>query len=723
MVIGSMKENTFQSPTGAAGYTSATCCTGSVYTALEYQTVSAAGSYTPSFTLGGNDAWAEIGDAIRGATANPTPNPFQVKIVFNPSAYSTYEASNLGNIRFCVDSACTTTLYAWLESCTPSCAPTATSATAWVKLTSAIAGNGGTYTIYMEFYPLSTQFDGVFWGEAPNLSGTYGQYDNGANVFTFYDNFAGTSLSLKWTTVISSGGSVTVNNGATFATSASTDYAFVVSATQTYPLVSESYMVSQSASGVKAMLGVSTTASTNPSNALYAGYDLDFYSGSDKVNVNVAGSRTTLQTITQASFPAGIWTVIWSAGGSEYFQDGAGNSYTGTDNSAGSIANYRIFVGQSNNAAGNNVVRWGRMRALPPNSVLPSTAFGSIAGGGIGGATTLYNGYNLNWKGGVDSYDVSTISSMTVLSTQVQATFPAGIWQVTWPATGSEYFQDGAGLSYTGSDSSISIANYGIYLGQTNAAAGSNVVQWARMRAFPPNNVMPSVSFGSITAGTNGNVVFSVVFTDTDPQGRGVTLWPDSSVTAITTVTGGQSQSNVVSFYVVDGLALNSNGYPINIVAYNSTHSFIRLPYRVPTTVYFGATTPKGSSMNTISVPTDPLQVLFTLTGQMDDKSLYGQTIPFPTGIATTASATLSVYSGGASTSVTVSGSNLLASTKGIVGWIDPTGKVTTVATFTTSSSGTFSGVSFQVPSASAGYYTIVVSDYINSAFITFQHL
>jgi len=119
-----------------------------------------------------------------------TPTTFQQKITWNPSAYSSYEASDLGNIRFCADIACATTLNAWLESCAPSCATSATSASAWVKLTSAIAGSGGTQTVYMTFLSTSTHFDGVYWGEAPSIPGTYGANDNGANVFTFYDNFA-----------------------------------------------------------------------------------------------------------------------------------------------------------------------------------------------------------------------------------------------------------------------------------------------------------------------------------------------------------------------------------------------------------------------------------------------------------------------------------------------------------------------------------------------------
>src|SRR5712691_7858998 len=137
-----------------------------------------------------------------------TPTTFQQMITWNPSTYSDYESSTLGNIRFCADSACVTTLNAWLESCTSSCTTSATSATAWVKVTSAIAGGGGKMTIYMYFKAPSVGFDGVFWGEAPGLSGTYGQYDNGANVFGNYWNFAGTSLPSGW----SSSAPVTVSN-------------------------------------------------------------------------------------------------------------------------------------------------------------------------------------------------------------------------------------------------------------------------------------------------------------------------------------------------------------------------------------------------------------------------------------------------------------------------------------------------------------------------------
>ena len=216
------------------------------------------------------------------------------------------------------------------------------------------------------------------------------------------------------------------------------------------------------------------------------------------------------------------------------------------------------------------------------------------------------------------------------------------------------------------------------------------------------------------------NVIFSATFTDMDPQGRGLTLWPGSSVAVISGVTGGQSATSTLNLYIVDGV--NNVNYPTGVVAYNTTKPMIHLAYRVPTTVYFGATAPWGSSMNSIAILPTPFHALFEFTGQYDDKTLYGQTIPFPDGVGTTSIASLSAYSGATGAVITVSGSNFAVSTKSIIGWIDSTGKVTTVKTFTTSAGGAISGITFQVPSGSAGYYTVFVTDFMNSSFLTFQH-
>jgi len=313
---------------------------------------------------------------LTNSDSSNTPNPFQQRITWNPSLYSSYESADLGNIRFYSDASCNTPLYAWLESCTPSLSNSATSATAWVRLTISISGSGGTITIYMAFLPTSTSYDSNYWGNSPNLSSPYGQNDNGANVFSFYDDFKGTTLNAKWTQILgSSGASITVNNGLTVTctSTSSTAYGFVISATQTFPQVAETYT-----SAGNSILGVSTTQSLNGFIAPYTGYSMDWYAGNDDIEYQTSpGSGTQLRLIAQATFPAGIWQVTWSASARQYFMDGVGNAYSGTNNGA-NIANYRIYIGQSNGVISSSVFRWARMRAFPPNNVMPTISFGSL---------------------------------------------------------------------------------------------------------------------------------------------------------------------------------------------------------------------------------------------------------------------------------------------------------------------------------------------------------
>jgi hypothetical protein len=231
-----------------------------------------------------------------------------------------------------------------------------------VRLNTQIAGSGGTLTIYLVFFTKTTTFDGNFWGEAPTLSGTYGQYDNGANVFTFYDNFAGTTLSSKWT-VYENYATAAANNGLTVALSQGSGYCYLVSPIFTYPLVAETY----TSSGYS-VLGLATGQS--------AGYGLYWTGGTDYMAYDYFGSLTAIYSVAQASFPAGIWQVSWPATGSEYFSDGLGNAYSGTDSKA-TIGDYATFIGQPSGTASSSTYTWARMRAYPPGNVFPSVAFGS----------------------------------------------------------------------------------------------------------------------------------------------------------------------------------------------------------------------------------------------------------------------------------------------------------------------------------------------------------
>ena len=137
----------------------------------------------------------------------PTPSNYNEKIVVNSSQYAFFENSNLSNIWFSYSNG--TVISSWLQSGN-SYADNNT--TYWLKLHYSLAIS--TYVnIYMNFLPLGEiAFNGVTTGEAPQLSKVYGQYDNGAHVFNFYDNFAGTTLnSSKWISTGSGAGTSTAN--------------------------------------------------------------------------------------------------------------------------------------------------------------------------------------------------------------------------------------------------------------------------------------------------------------------------------------------------------------------------------------------------------------------------------------------------------------------------------------------------------------------------------
>jgi hypothetical protein len=137
-----------------------------------------------------------------------TGTNFQQEVNFNPSSYSSHETSGLGNIRFYLNTPSTpNALYSWCES---GCNSSSSSAVFWVNIPSGL-GSGAANSIDMEFSGSAT-YDGYYAGEAPQLSPSYAQYDNGAEVFPlFYDNFAGTSLNSKWTQ--GEGITATVNSG------------------------------------------------------------------------------------------------------------------------------------------------------------------------------------------------------------------------------------------------------------------------------------------------------------------------------------------------------------------------------------------------------------------------------------------------------------------------------------------------------------------------------
>ena len=127
---------------------------------------------------------------ITNSQSSATPNPFQQMVNFTSSdpGWASISTSNFGqNVEFFYYNG--TVIPSWLQIYTTD------NATWWLKIAAIPAGSSE--TVYVGFAPTSTNlFNTVNDGEAPQLSSTYAEYDDGNSVFQVYYNFiSGTNLS------------------------------------------------------------------------------------------------------------------------------------------------------------------------------------------------------------------------------------------------------------------------------------------------------------------------------------------------------------------------------------------------------------------------------------------------------------------------------------------------------------------------------------------------
>ena len=151
---------------------------------------------------------------ITNSQLTPTRAAFQQLVKVDSAAYLDWEAPNLQNVEFF--SLNGTVITSWLESGNSS---RSRSTIYWLNLRGPIPG-GSKVTVYMGFASTgSNLLNDRTTGEAPQLSPGYGEYDDGARVFLYYSDFAGSSLPTGWTSAPQqhlANVSYSVNNGLTF---------------------------------------------------------------------------------------------------------------------------------------------------------------------------------------------------------------------------------------------------------------------------------------------------------------------------------------------------------------------------------------------------------------------------------------------------------------------------------------------------------------------------
>ena len=322
--------------------------------------------------------------------SSATASGFQQMIYFNPSTYSSNEMANLSNIEFTAGAPIGTSgnvpLYAWIESGASS---TATNTVAWVNLASNTLGAAGsgtnTLTIYMNFLPDTSPVTSGYTGYAPQLycaSGcfqtSYAQYDDGADMFNNYWNFAGTLLPSGLNAVSGTAGTdYIVNNGIQILTT-TTRIQSTVSLSGNYILDGYHQFISNAKNGWD--FGVYASPSAAIGMHVDGGGNTNEWSATYYFNNGYTEIASAGETIGSGYYY--IWQIINNAGSITTNFDSPEYSVYYTSSFVNSVSAPITFGERFDNNFGgqsmNDIIYWIRTRAYPPNGVMPSTSFGSI---------------------------------------------------------------------------------------------------------------------------------------------------------------------------------------------------------------------------------------------------------------------------------------------------------------------------------------------------------
>jgi hypothetical protein len=288
---------------------------------------------------------------------------FQQMITFNPSnpAYALNESPDLGNLRFYQGS---NELYSWCES---GCSSSSKSAVFWIYLPNGIAAYGSA-TINLKFESASTEYDGVYAGEAPQLSPSYAQYDNGNTVFpSFYQDFSGTSCPSYDSGSCSGSQFPVVDNGISVAAPAfGTSFIGYSTGAFQVPGVLEIYgSISSSGTSYFSAIGL---ASLKSSGVIYNA------AGGCQMGATTALFHTgppggnNVYSIELGTPSSNLFTLIGQ------YNYNSGPEATLADCPVQTDSRLELYAQNS----GTVQAQWMRVRAYPPNGAMPTTSFSGI---------------------------------------------------------------------------------------------------------------------------------------------------------------------------------------------------------------------------------------------------------------------------------------------------------------------------------------------------------
>ncbi len=305
---------------------------------------------------------------LQNSQGSATNTIFQQMVYFNAISYNSYESAGLGNVRFYNSNALPATaneLDSWCES---GCNTTASNAIFWVKLTSAIGATSNAL-LNMTFQPSSSAnyaYDGVYAGEAPQLSTTYAQYDIGNTIFPWYQAWGGLSSPPGgWSgTIVASYGAQDAAFGS--GGSSKTVYASPPSGLTTFPLVYDYY--GDFASGTPTV-GLATSDGTN------GACSASLYNWA----ISLSGTKIELSCDSVGSYTyTGGTKLVFTALFSSATSGTLLQNYTSSLAVTATTGTPTYFIINTPPGGGYPVVvYWTRSRAYPPSGVMPTETLGS----------------------------------------------------------------------------------------------------------------------------------------------------------------------------------------------------------------------------------------------------------------------------------------------------------------------------------------------------------
>ena len=360
-----------------------------------------------------------IGTNFIGGNALSSANT--VMTGFNAVAYQQYETCNLNNAEFFLGNG--TVLNSWMEgnvlaelvsnpACTSASSANALASSAnvlyWVKIPTntflpANTGTATTNTIYLGWAgnvisPANNLLtDGAGAGEAPTLSTGYGQYDNGANVFSSYFNGdtpasgfkLGSNNQQQQVTGITIGSDTNAN--VLYLTGYGTDKYNLIYDT---PIPNGNYVVESNYypenglannQGVLGLTDTPTAVTNGNALAVNMGYASTYFGqtyvsdGTATTGLNRQGTSESAWLFATANYTQ--TSATWEGFTAPQLYSATGGYSGSTENHLGNAVDvYLASLGSDLSSYPDYMYyNWMRARLSPPNGVMPATtSYGSI---------------------------------------------------------------------------------------------------------------------------------------------------------------------------------------------------------------------------------------------------------------------------------------------------------------------------------------------------------